>query len=198
MEKIKELITTKSIGGKFFFTVKDIDSLKKAFRVLTKIGFKWSSDFYLSNLNLFDKVSHTKCFSIREDGVCFSSRESYVLNKYIEKDIFDFFEELGIKIESKCNPFFIDWIDCLSSIKTKNGFNVRILCSDLKDEKQLVFAYSPYDNTEMVSFADNDGKTLIDSFDLVLESETVELKVTEMTIPEIEKALGVYNLKIVK
>lgn len=201
MKNIKEVIKNAAIEDRLFFGFKDKEQLKKIFRILNNIGFKWSSDINLFDANLFDKALNSNYFRICKDGVRFGSRETYLLDNYTEKNIFDFFKELNIVVNDRTKQFDLIGIDCLSTIVTKNGASVRILASDFKyDKAPLVVALSFNGKDEELSLYSDDGIKLYkdEDYNLLLKDETIEFKQVEMTVNEIEKALGVSNLKIVK
>lgn len=201
MKKIRKLITEKAIASDYFFTTKDVDCLKKAFRILDKVGFKWISGVDLNDSSLFDTASE-QCFRISPNGIGFGHDETYKSWSFIEKDVFDFFDEIGIIIESYKKPFDVLNLNCLSSITSRGGLSARIIYRGLHNDRNIVAIYKDKKGNESVSCIDNSGKALSSSYDLFMQYEDVyedvKFKQTEMTIQEIEKALGVTNLKIVK
>lgn len=208
MKTIKEIITDATIKNKLFFKPKNEKQFKKIFRILKCLGFKYhNSGADLSDSYIYKNVSSKHgAFSISNDGISIGTEESCIRHGYHEKDIFNLFNELNIEIKSVEKDFCLSELNCLSSIKTKNGANARIIATDFKRGlTPLVVALSFDDSPEQLLLASNDGSFAYivgccagENYTLVLESETIELKQVRMTVSEIEKALGIYNLKIVE
>lgn len=200
MKNIKEIIENAAIEDKLFFSFKDKEQLKKIFRILKSVGFKWMSGADLSDNNLLNTVLLSGCFTIEKKGIGYGS-ESILSIRCVKKNIFDLFKELDIVVNDRTKQFDHTKIDCLSSIITKNGANARIIATDFKRGlTPLVVALSFNGENEKLSLSSNNGVLIYEDaeYNLVFKDETIELKQVEMTVNEIEKALGVNNLKIVK
>lgn len=200
MKTIKEIIVNVANQDNLFFSFKNEEQLKKIFRILKIVGFRYNTGKDLSNPDLLEDALKHGSFRITSyGGISYEYRNTYIIYGYREKNIFDFFKELNITIESNKKDFCFDDIDYLSNIKTNNGANAKVLYSSLKNEKPLVVSYSFDENeNECILLATKDGKTNNINYDLFLENETISLNQAEMTISEIEERLGINNLKIIK
>lgn len=199
METIKELITKKAIEKKYFFTFKDENEIKKILRLLLSVGFKWNGGKELNDKVFLSKALGFGAINIEPDGsLVYGSVPSYLFNDFKEKNIFELFENLGLVASRRVEDFDIDKIDCFSSIKTQNGYVVRILAKDLKSKKPIVVACQDSIGNEGAFTVDRYGVSEIPSYDLIIENDYLEYKCVEMTVKEIEKALGITNLKIVE
>lgn len=196
METIKELLT-RECDGKYFFTPKNEYEFKKVLRILHNAGFKWAFGALLTDYTTFELALRTGQIRINNKGINYGSRCFYI-NDFEEKNIFELFENLGLVVSRRVEDFDIDKIDCFSSIKTKKGNTVRILAKELKSKKPIVVACQDSIGNEDVFTVDKYGESVISAYDLIIENDYLEYKCVEMTVKEIEKALGITNLKIVE
>lgn len=174
MTTIKDLITKAVCENKYFFTFKNEEELKKIFRLLQSIDFKWISGFGLNNSANFYSTLLKGAFKISYKGMSYGSVEIYNEENRVEKNIFDLFKELELTIKDNVEDFNIEEINCLTSIKTKNGAYVRIIADDLKYKMPVIFAYTFNGKDEKVMCAYTSGEAESTDYDLVFVCETLE------------------------
>lgn len=206
MKKIRKILEKAAAKDKVFFTFKDKEELERIFRLLNSAGFTWKSGTSLFDYYTQKQVEEYGAFAI-DNQICCQTIPGFKKERYRtnQVDFFKFLEDNNIKISSKRIPFNIDLVQPSSYIETEDGLKAKIICTTLKSEFPIVVSVIPpgINKNEYVIQATKSGTALSLNINdnLYLVTEYLELGEPEevvMSIQEIEKALGVKNLKIVK
>lgn len=200
MKTIKEVISELASNKRYYFPIKNEYELRRILHILKSVGFTWADGRNLYEKEIFnDVLLRYGTLDIRSNcKVGYGTSDSCENHGYNRKDFFEFIKENGILIKKEAWFFNIDSVNCLTLIRDINGFDCRVLSTDLKSRNNIVLAIMYQNGEEKILRTDNIGNTYFSNNSIHIETETLVQNTIEMTVDEIEKALCVTNLKIVK